>query len=96
MNLQQFTDSLAQETQPPGLSFQQQALWLGAKGDWFNAHECVRDLVDPFSAHIHAYLHRVEGVLWNADHWYKRAGKSRPDCSLKEEWQQLATQAALE
>lgn len=55
----------------------------------------MRDLPDAFSANIHAYLHRVEGVLWNADHWYKRAGKSRPSCDLKEEWQQLVTQALV-
>jgi hypothetical protein len=38
---------------------------------------------------VHAYLHREEGVLWNADYWYTRAGRKRPDIPLDGEWQQL-------
>jgi len=24
---------------------------------------------------VHAYLHRKEGVEWNAEYWYSRAGR---------------------
>ena len=36
-----------------------------------------------------AYLHRKEGDLWNADYWYAKANKSRPNISLEEEWESL-------
>jgi hypothetical protein len=38
---------------------------------------------------VHAYLHREEGVLWNADYWYSRAGRKRPSITLEEEWKAL-------
>ena len=31
----------------------------------------------------------LEGVLWNADYWYSRAGRRRPDIPLEEEWKLL-------
>ena len=39
---------------------------------------------------MHAYLHRVEGDLANADYWYRRAGTERPQESLQEEWDAIA------
>ena len=39
---------------------------------------------------MHAYLHRKEGDLMNADYWYRRAGKRRPAASLVEEWAEIA------
>jgi len=36
-----------------------------------------------------AYLHRKEGDLWNADYWYAKAKKTRPNISLEEEWESL-------
>jgi hypothetical protein len=44
---------------------------------------------DKNAAWIHAYLHRKEGDIWNADYWYKRAGKKRPSVSLGQEWEDL-------
>jgi hypothetical protein len=41
------------------------------------------------SAWVHAYLHRKEGDIWNADYWYARAKKTRPNGSLDDEWAQL-------
>ena len=34
-------------------------------------------------------LSRREGVLWNADYWYSRAGRKRPEIPLEEEWTRL-------
>ncbi|SER61426.1 hypothetical protein SAMN04488023_11256 [Pedobacter rhizosphaerae] len=65
------------------------ALWYDAKGDWNAAHSRVDHLSDRVSARIHAYLHRKEGDIWNADYWYRRAGESRPQISLEEEWEEL-------
>ncbi|TDQ11180.1 hypothetical protein [Pedobacter metabolipauper] len=90
-NLQQFKNSLKTEQVPFNLSLQLQALWYDGKGNWKTAHDLIDQESDRVSAHVHAYLHRKEGDLWNADYWYSRAGKSRPDLSLTEEWEQLVS-----
>lgn len=33
----------------------------------------------------HALCHRIEGDDWNADYWYRRAGKARSG-SITDEW----------
>lgn len=74
---------------PAGASVYLQALWHDAQGNWERAHELIQDLPDANAAWIHAYLHRQEGDLWNADYWYRRAGKKRPANTLQQEWEQL-------
>lgn len=79
--------------QPEGhLSAAMKALWYDAKGDWRAAHAQVDHLNDASSQWVHAYLHRKEGDIWNADYWYSKAGKTRPNISLEEEWRQLVLQ----
>ncbi|PKA41043.1 hypothetical protein [Rhizobium sullae] len=34
----------------------------------------------------HALCHRIEGEDWNADYWYRRAGKKRAAGTVTEEW----------
>jgi hypothetical protein len=38
---------------------------------------------------VHAYLHRREGSLSNADYWYSRAGRIFYRSALDEEWAAL-------
>jgi hypothetical protein len=66
-----------------------QSLWHDAHGDWHKAHNIAQDIETPAGAWVHAYLHRKEGDIWNADYWYRRAGKTRPEGTLEEEWEQL-------
>lgn len=89
MKLKEFKESIAQTITPNELSVIGQALWHDAAGDWQRAHDLIDHLHDRQSAHIHAYLHRKEGDLWNADYWYAKAGKQRPNLSLEQEWEQL-------
>ncbi|WP_316841975.1 hypothetical protein [Pedobacter gandavensis] len=84
-----FEQSVKDGRLPDGLPVYLQALWYDGTGDWKTAHDLIDQLTDPRSAHIHAYLHRKEGDNWNADYWYKRAGKRRPQISLNEEWEML-------
>ena len=42
------------------------------------------------SAWVHAYLHRVEGDLPNANGWYRRAQKPASSAPLPEEWEEIA------
>lgn len=87
---EEFLDSLNQSSPPKEMSTQLMALWYDAKNDWNKAHEYVDGPTDPTSHWIHAYLHRKEGDLNNADFWYKKADRSRPDLSLEEEWTLIA------
>jgi hypothetical protein len=89
MNLEQFSNSLIQNSPPENSSDYLRALWYDAKENWQKAHELIQDIEDKSAAWIHAYLHRKEGDIWNADYWYNRAGKKRPSVSLQEEWKDL-------
>ena len=65
------------------------ALKLDRDGDWDGAHRIVQRIDAHDSNWIHAYLHRKEGVLWNARYWYDRVNKPMPDYDLDQEWQEL-------
>ncbi|MDN3203248.1 hypothetical protein [Algoriphagus sediminis] len=65
------------------------ALWWDGHGEWQKAHDLVDGPSSQSAARVHAYLHRKEGDIWNADYWYRRAGEVRPDHSLDEEWEGL-------
>ena len=75
MQLEDFIKSIKEETSPEGLSEPLQAMWHARKGDWETAHNIAQSISTELGSWIHAYLHRVEGDLSNADYWYKRAGK---------------------
>lgn len=87
--LAEFKASLNSERPESGLSVQLKSLWYDGKDDWHQAHAQVDQLNDKASAWVHAYLHRKEGDIWNADYWYSKAGKVRPNVSLEEEWEAL-------
>lgn len=89
MTIQEFKNSLNHNTPTHGLSVQLQALWWDAKRDWKRAHDLIDHLNDVKSAHIHAYLHRVEGDLWNARYWYNCAKQPEFKGTLVEEWEVL-------
>jgi hypothetical protein len=88
----QFSDfkaSLAQAEPPDTLTDPLRALWLDAKGRFDAAHDIASNLPDPEGALLHAYLHRKEGDLDNADYWYGRARIDAPVISLHAEWAEL-------
>ncbi|TSJ43508.1 hypothetical protein FO440_04785 [Mucilaginibacter corticis] len=87
--LAKFKESLSLAQPDNGLSVPLKSLWYDGKGDWQRAHAQVDHLTDRESAWVHAYLHRKEGDIWNADYWYSKAHKTRPNVSLQEEWEQL-------
>ena len=73
----------------PNFTVPLKSLWFDGKCDWQMAHQQVDHLSDRESAWVHAYLHRKEGDNANADYWYRRAGKTRPDIPLENEWEIL-------
>ena len=72
------------------------SLWWDKKGDWDTAHTIAQEIPTVQGSAVHAYLHREEGVLWNADYWYSRAGRKRPDVPLEQEWASLAREMLKE
>jgi hypothetical protein len=90
--LTEFKESLNLDQPSSALSVQLKSLWYDGKGDWSKAHAQVDHMNDSASAWVHAYLHRKEGDIWNADYWYNKARKVRPDLPLNEEWEQLVLQ----
>ena len=89
MNLDEFIKSVIEGSPPANLSETLISLWWDKKGDWDRAHSIGQDIPTVQGSAVHAYLHREEGVIWNADYWYNRAGRVRPNIPLEEEWQQL-------
>ena len=84
-----FKSSLQNAVPDTAFSSVLKSLWYDGKGEWHKAHDQVDQLKDKDAAWVHAYLHRKEGDLWNADYWYARANKTRPTISLEEEWEFL-------
>ena len=91
MDLESFVTSLDTDTPPKDISVYLLALWYDAKEDWDQSHTTIQDVDTKNAAWIHAYLHRKEGDTFNADYWYRRAGKKRSDVTIKEEWNNLVT-----
>jgi hypothetical protein len=88
-SLDEFKQSLSGSSPPAEISPYLQSMWYDAKGDWNKAHSIIQNIEDKKAAWIHAYLHRKEGDIGNADYWYRRAGKSRPGDSLENEWKDI-------
>lgn len=91
MTFEEFLKAIDRTGDPPPLSPELKSLWLARRGDWQGSHEIAQDIPSQMGAAIHAYLHRVEGDIWNANYWYSRAGRpERKDQSdLDAEWESL-------
>lgn len=89
MNPEQFRASVAEEAPRDGLSAPLTALWWDAKGNWARAHALVDELETKDGMAVHAYLHRKEGSISNAEYWYQRAGRGFYRTSLDDEWTAL-------
>ena len=66
---------------------------LAKEGKLQKAHKIVQKYSDELSCLIHAYIHRAEGDLSNANYWYRRVGIEKPSISLEEELQTLYNKA---
>ena len=89
MNASEFRASVKEQIPPEGLTVPLAALWWDAKGEWALAHGLVDELETRDGMAVHAFLHRKEGSLSNADYWYERAGRKFHRPSLDEEWEAL-------
>ena len=85
-----FVRSLDRDAPPPGATAMLRAVWHGLRGDWDAAHELAQAQDDAEGAWIHAWLHRIEGDLGNADYWYRRAGRPARRDDIRDEWLEIA------
>jgi hypothetical protein len=90
--LADFKSSLSGDVPPEKLSVYGKALWWMGKGNWKRSHDLIQNVNDRRAAQIHAYLHRFEGDLSNAQYWYSKANTSMPDTTIDQEWESLVIQ----
>jgi len=95
MTFDEFIKTVNDEKPSPELSETMTSLWWDKKGDWDLAHSIAQEIPTEQGSTVHAYLHREEGVLWNADYWYSRAGRVRPDIPLEDEWKLLVEEMLI-
>ncbi len=63
--------------------------------EWQAVHEiCQSHEGEPPFDWGHAICHRIEGDDWNADYWYRRAGKRRGTGTVAEEWSVMKAELA--
>jgi hypothetical protein len=92
MDLSEFKQTLKENGPPKDVGQELAALWIEANGDWDKAHSIVQVMENWQAEWVHAYLHRKEPDLWNANYWYNRCGKPMPEkgFSFDREWDQIA------
>ncbi|MBX2881145.1 MAG: hypothetical protein KTR32_14470, partial [Granulosicoccus sp.] len=66
-----------------------EALQLARENRWDESHALIQQYNDDFSNLIHAFLHRVEGDIANANYWYRQAGEENPGISTADELDDL-------
>lgn len=90
MTYEEFHLHCANGTLPPDASQLQHALYQDFRGDWDTAHSIAQSIPSKQGSAVHAYLHRKEGDLSNANYWYRRASRAAGSGPLKDEWEALA------
>src|SRR5580765_7390835 len=95
MTYDEFILTIENNEPPSDAPLSIQSLWWDAKGDWHKAHSLIDSLDDENSCWVHAYLHRKEGDIANANYWYRRAGKQNPGASIRDEWNAISMELLL-
>ncbi len=91
MTVKEFKASLKSPS-PPAMAPALVALWHDGRGDWDAAHKVAQDVADQTGAWVHAYLHRKEGDIGNAQYWYEQAEKPAATDALDAEWERIASE----
>ena len=85
-----FLLSLKRDAPPAFATSTLRAVWHGLRGDWDAAHELAQAQDDADGAWVHAWLHRIEGDLVNADYWYRRSGRTSRRHDTRDEGLEIA------
>jgi hypothetical protein len=85
-----FVESLEASEPPAFTTPLLRAIRHGLRGEWDAAHEIAQAQDDADGAWVHAWLHRIEGDLGNADYWYRRAGRPSRRGETRDEGLEIA------
>jgi len=85
MNYKNFINSIKSSFPPAELTNPE----LAMNDNWNSAHRTAQSIKNELGAWIHAYLHRIEGDLKNANCWYKRASRLPSQNTLKDEAEEI-------
>ncbi len=61
------------------------AIWYLKINEWHHAHDIVSRFDSVHASWIHGLLHKMEGDMWNANYWYRKAGIENPEVSVEHE-----------
>jgi len=90
MTFEEYCKNVESSDEPPAdLPETLQALWYAKKGEWEKAHTLAQNISSEDGSWIHANLHREEGDLGNARHWYGRAIRPVSTLSIEVERDEL-------
>ena len=87
-----FKRSLGKPQPPAGMEPALVALWWAGKDKWSRAHDVAMQGEGADSAWVHAYLHRRDGDLENAQYWYRQARKRPATGTIEAEWAAIAAE----
>ena len=85
-----FVLSLDSDEPPAFATPMLRAIWHGLRGNWDAAHELAQAQDDAEGAWVHAWLHRIEGDLANAEYWYQRARRQSRRDDTRDEGLEIA------
>ena len=88
-NYKEFQETLSLAAPPKDWPEALKAMWFDATGDWESSHNIAQDMHNNMGSWLHAYLHRKEGDKFNAEYWYRQAGKGFPNKTLDAELQEI-------
>lgn len=66
-----------------------QCLYLIKHDKWDEAHDIAQDIESDFGYLLHGFLHKIEGDVWNAKYWYRRANEEYKEVGIESEWYSL-------
>ena len=89
MDYDTFIISLKNDSPPNEFPAPELAMWHALNDNWNSAHRTAQSIKNELGAWIHAYLHRIEGDLENANYWYRRANRPLSQNTLKDEAEEI-------
>ena len=89
MNYNTFITSIKSDFPPDELTNPELSMWHAMNDNWKIAHYTAQSIKNELGAWIHAYLHRVEGDIENANYWYRRANRLPSQNTLRDEAEEI-------
>ena len=89
MNFKSFIISTKNDSPPSDITDMELAMWYALNDSWDNAHQTAQSIKNDLGSWIHAYLHRIEGDIGNANYWYRKADRPPYQGPLDDEAEEI-------